>query len=248
MPVSVGLAYTGRPRTHLDPRSKLAFFIAVNTIGLGAAFSGSGAAARVAVTVLLAVLLAAEGAWLWSASAVVVTTVGLMVYAWLPPVGWAMPLVGLVNLMARFWPVVLMGCYVISTTTVSQFIAALRRLHLPASFTIPFAVVMRFLPTLAQESSGISEALRSRGLRLGAVKPHTWLEYRLVPLTMRAVAIGDELTTAALARGLDRTVERTSLARIGFGPADWLVLTAALTVIAIWALAPWTPIDPAAGK
>ncbi|MDR1442577.1 MAG: energy-coupling factor transporter transmembrane protein EcfT [Bifidobacteriaceae bacterium] len=234
MPVSPGLAYTGQPNLWLDPRAKLALFIVVNIVGLAAPFSGPGAVVRIAATALVAVLLAGEQAWWMAASAVAATACGMAGYAWLQPTGWTLVASGLINLLARFWPVIAMGCYVLSTTTVSEFIAALRRMRVPTAFTIPFAVVMRFLPTLAQESAGISEALRSRGLRLGVARPGAWLEYRLVPLAMRAVAIGDELTAAALTRGLDRDTERTSLARVGFGELDWAVVAAAVAVFIAW--------------
>jgi energy-coupling factor transport system permease protein len=234
LPVSLGLAYTGRPRLRLDPRAKLIAFAAVNIVGLGAPFSGAGATARLIATALVVALLAGEGASLLAASALTATGAGLAAYAFATPNGWALLAGGLVNLLARFWPVVLLGCYVLSTTTVAEFLAALRRWHIPAALSIPFAVVMRFLPTLAHESRNIGEALSSRGLRLGGGRPGTWLEYRLVPLTMRAVAIGDELTAAALTRGLDRNIERTSLTRIDFRLLDWVVVSNAAAMLAVW--------------
>jgi energy-coupling factor transport system permease protein len=220
----------------LDPRAKLILFAAVNIVGLGAPFSGGGGIVRMVETGLVAALLALEGSWTMSASALAATGAGLAAHTWLSPSGVAVLAAGAVNLFARFWPVVLLGCYVLSTTTVSEFLAALRRWRLPTALTIPFAVVMRFLPTLAQESRAIGDAMRSRGLRLGGGRPGAWLEYRLVPLTMRAVAIGDELTAAALTRGLDRHAERTSLARVGFRPPDWALAGAAAATLALW----WT--------
>jgi energy-coupling factor transport system permease protein len=234
LPVSLGLAYTGRARLRLDPRAKLTAFAAVNVVGLGAPFSGAGALARLVATSLVAALLAAEGAWALAASALAATGAGMAAHAWLVPGGWTLLAAGAVNLLARFWPVVLLGCYVLSTTTVAEFLAALRRWRLPAALTIPFAVVMRFLPVLVQESRGIGEALRSRGLRLGGGRPGAWLEYRLVPLTMRAVGIGDELTAAALTRGLDRDCERSHLARVGFGLLGWVVVATGAAALAIW--------------
>ena len=46
--------------------------------------------------------------------------------------------------------------------------------------------------------------------------PVAMLEYRLVPLMMAVVKIGNELSAAALTRGLGNTGQRTNIYKIGF--------------------------------
>ena len=51
-------------------------------------------------------------------------------------------------------------------------------------------------------------------------KPTKMLEYRMVPLLVSCVKIGEELSAAALTRGLGAPVRRTNICRIGFGKFD----------------------------
>lgn len=46
------------------------------------------------------------------------------------------------------------------------------------------------------------------------------VEYRLVPLMVSVVKIGDELSAAALTRGLGAPVKRTNVCQIGFHVQD----------------------------
>ena len=70
--------------------------------------------------------------------------------------------------------------------------------------------------------------MRSVGIRKG---PIAMLEYRLVPLIASVVQIGDELSAAAVARGLGVDTERSNYCEIKIKGLDILLmvlLTAAL--------------------
>ncbi len=60
-------------------------------------------------------------------------------------------------------PCFYMAYILTKTTTVSDSIAALRKMHLPDTFVIPFAVVFRFIPTLKEEWASIRYAMKLRG-------------------------------------------------------------------------------------
>ena len=68
--------------------------------------------------------------------------------------------VAIVGLFLRFTPGIVMGYFVVTTTTVSEFVAAMERLHLPQQITIPMSVMFRFFPTVAEEWSAIGDAMR----------------------------------------------------------------------------------------
>ena len=63
------------------------------------------------------------------------------------------------------------------------------------------SAVFRFFPTIGEEDADISEAMRMRGIRFGGKHPGKMLGYRLIPLMISIVKIGDALS-AALTRGL----------------------------------------------
>lgn len=124
------------------------------------------------------------------------------------------------GIAARFMPGIAMASYMVSTTTVSEFMASMERMHLPQKITIPMSVMFRFFPTVGEEYGSIGDAMRMRGIRFGGGKPSKMLEYRLVPLMISCVKIGDELSAAALTRGLGAPVKRTNICKIGFGAWD----------------------------
>ena len=81
--------------------------------------------------------------------------------------------------------------------------------------------------------------MRMRDIRFGTPKfwknPMMILEYRAIPLMMSIAKIGEELSAAALSRGLGGLKKRTCLVDLKFGVYDFIV--AVLTVLLIvWAV------------
>ena len=63
------------------------------------------------------------------------------------------------------------------------------------------------------------------------------IEYRMIPLLFSCVNIGDELSAAAITRGLGGRVKRTSVEVLRLRAFDWLLIaafTAAAVVFAVF--------------
>ena len=45
----------------------------------------------------------------------------------------------------------MMGAYLIASTSVSEFIGAMERMHLTEKIVIPLSVIFRFFPTVSEE-------------------------------------------------------------------------------------------------
>lgn len=118
--------------------------------------------------------------------------------------------------MTRFAPGIMMGAFLIASTSVSDFMAAMKRMYVSEKIVIPLSVIFRFFPTIGEENAAITDAMRMRGIRFGGKHPGKMVEYRLIPLMISVVKIGDELSAAALARGLGAPVQRTDICKIGF--------------------------------
>ena len=110
----------------------------------------------------------------------------------------------IVMIINRFLPAYLMGAYVINTTTVSEFKAAMDKLHMPDALTIPMCVMFRLFPTIREENDAIRSAMKMRGIRFGGGKAGKMLEYRVVPMITCTAKIGEELSASALTRGLGK--------------------------------------------
>ncbi len=72
------------------------------------------------------------------------------------------------GIAARFMPGIAMASYMVGTTTVSEFMASMERMHIPQKITIPMSVMFRFFPTVGEEYGSIADAMRMRGIRFGA--------------------------------------------------------------------------------
>jgi len=248
--LAAALSYRRPARVRLDPRTGLGAIIVVNVVCLGSGFAGTALWARVVATALPLLLLTTQRRWASAlvcvaatAGALAMETVGVDAVISLTPTNafeyagsLAVLIAGIAaNFIARLLPVALIAWYVVTTTRVGELMGAMEKMHMPRAVVIPLAVVLRMVPVLASESSAIAESARTRGLRVGLARPSALVNYRIVPLTLRSVDIGDELTQAGLTRGLETSVKRTCLGRIGFGWPDLAVL--AWAVASIWLFA-----------
>ena len=68
------------------------------------------------------------------------------------------------------------------------------------------------------------------------------IEYRLVPLMVSVVKIGDELSAAALTRGLGAPVKRTNICKIGFHVQDIVIILLCLLCFALFFLQRQMPV------
>ncbi|HAJ97781.1 MAG TPA: energy-coupling factor transporter transmembrane protein EcfT [Ruminococcus sp.] len=132
-------------------------------------------------------------------------------------------LIMLCTLIVRIFPSMIMGAYLFATTTVSEFIAAMNRMHVPVQITIPMSVMFRFFPTVMEEFFSINNAMKMRDIQIGGKNADKMIEYRIVPLLVCSARIGSELSAAALTRGLSTNSNRTNICQIGFRIPDMVV-------------------------
>ena len=130
--------------------------------------------------------------------------------------------------LRKFLPCFILGKWILTKTEVSEFVAVMWKLRLPQTAIIPLSVVFRYFPTIKEEWASIRAAMKMRGI-------HVSLEHIMVPLLMSAVNVSEELSAAALCRGLDSPESHTSLVQVRFRFSDVLVwcITGALAIAAI---------------
>lgn len=145
---------------------------------------------------------------------------------------------GIVVMSTETLPSMSMFCFLIMTTTVSEFLAAMESLHVPKKFTVPVSAMFRFFPSIREEYAAICDAMRLRNV--GSWRnPIEMLEYRMVPLLMGLVSIGNDLSASALTRGLDAPVRHTNMCPIGF---HWQDAVAGLFCLGVLVLFAWSAV------
>ena len=112
-----------------------------------------------------------------------------------------------VVIIRKVLPVFILAKWLIATTEVSAFVAALWEMRLPRNMIITGSVIFRCFPTIREEWTAIQSAMRMRGIECNArsllFKPSETITYILIPLFISILNISDELAAAALCRGLD---------------------------------------------
>jgi energy-coupling factor transport system permease protein len=139
-------------------------------------------------------------------------------------------------IITKILPTVILARYIVKTTKVSEFLAAMNRLHVTDKLTIPVSVIFRFFPTVVEEAKSINDAMRMRGIEMGAKKATEAVEYRMVPLIASCSIIGEELSAAAMTRGLDVGKKRSCIWNIRFGLFDFIIIALCLSCFIWWGI------------
>ena len=220
---------------HLDPRTKLVLiltcvfcamfapnlyfqFALVALIAALAALCGKG---RCALRGLIAYALICAFT-VWCMGAVTGT--------------WRTMFTAFLGLVHKVYACGLLAGVVISTTRVGEFLSAMARLHVPKKLTIPLAVMLRYLPTIREDWRFIKDAMRLRDVSptfIGFLKaPAMTVNCIYVPLLTAASRAADELSIAAVTRGIENPKPRTCLVEIHMQAADWLTMAAFVAFLA----------------
>ncbi len=231
------LPYTAKRRgLLLDPRTKLFMLITVTSLMLSTGNSGVMNIVKPVLRILPFALLLSERKWktalqylLLYAVCFALERAALHLLSGIA----SFLLLAVCSIMTRFAPGFMMGAFLISTTSVSDFIAAMKRMHITEKIIIPLSVIFRFFPTIGEESAAISDAMRMRGIRFDGRYPGKMIEYRLIPFMISVVKIGDELSAAALTRGLGAPIGRTDICSIGFHLQDIILFILCVTGFAL---------------
>ena len=138
-------------------------------------------------------------------------------------------ILSIITLLIRVMiPVMLFASAFISTTKVSELIAAMYSLRIPRSITITFTMTLRFFPTFSEEIHSIYDAMKLRGIvaswRNILTRPLLLLEAMIVPIVMRSASIAEELSASAVTRGIDNPAQRTSFVRLKIHKSDIAVM------------------------
>lgn len=210
----------------LDPRTKLLLLLTMAVFVLGYAGGEKLAFLMPFFCLLPALALLSAKKWKQAVGYTVLYTVSFLVCSlWIQETSGLLRflLYGVFGILSRVLPCMMMGAYLVSTTTVSEFTAAMLRLRLPECIIIPLSVMFRFFPTVVDEFHCINAAMKMREIRFGGKNLSKMLEYRIVPLMSCCAKIGEELSAAALTRGLGGQVRRTNICKIGFHVQDVVV-------------------------
>ena len=221
----------------LDPRTKLFMVFVVSLIAMMSATTPVLWVIRIIITLIPIVLLILEKKYSSALRFFLAYGIALVLLLFFISENSegiiASLLIGYCGIVVQFMPALITAWYVIRTTKIGEFMSCMQKMHIPDGIAVSLAVVMRFFPTIKEEYSSINDAMRMRGVMLGGGNVLRMFEFRMIPLLFSCVNIGEELSAAAITRGLGGETKRSCLIELKLGLADYLIMTflAAATVI-----------------
>lgn len=125
------------------------------------------------------------------------------------------------------------------TTRVEDLLATLERMHLPFCLFLPTAVMLRFIPTFADDIRQVWETLKIKGWPLGpamlTLQPLLSARLILAPILFRALKSSETLGVASELKGLGaaKRTMRTDLRTMTTLDARLLSATILITILTI---------------
>ncbi len=212
----------------LDPRTKLFMVLIVSTIIMMSATTKIQWAVRIVITLIPIALLIIEKRYASAIRFLLLYSIALVLtFMFLSEESTGIIkslLTGYCGIIVQFLPALITAWYVVRTTKIDEFMSAMQKMHVPDGITISLAVVMRFFPTIKEEYASIRDAMKMRGVMLGGGNALRMVEFRMIPLLFSCVNIGDELSAAAITRGLGGKVKRTSVVELKLKAADYVLM------------------------
>jgi energy-coupling factor transporter transmembrane protein EcfT len=215
-------------RMSLDPRTEIGLIFVANFI----AFTCASIYIELTLTALLGFLLVLGGCpktaakWLLFYGALVgIQFLALPILPRFP----AMVLAILAVYARRVLPCLMVGSLMIQTTPARLLLAALRKWRIPQQLMIPLAITIRYFPALKEETAHIREAMKLRGIK-GVVRK---IECIYVPLLVSAAHTADELSAAAIVRGIENPAPKTCVYDIRFHMQDYICLGLAIVLAVV---------------
>ena len=236
--MDIGLQITTTKKgLKIDPRSKIMILIAVGIIMMSGKLTGVEYILRIICTfVPFVLLLSVKQIKTAFGYLFILLCVELCEGFIVPKTHGVMNLVIMIicGIISRFGPSYLCGWYVVKSTSVSEFVTAMDKMHFPKIITIPMSVMFRYFPTLKEDYSSIHDAMKMRGVGKTVKNPFVIIEYILVPIMMSTVQIANDLSAASLTKGLGATKNRTHVCDVKIKAFDVILITALTSMLVIF--------------
>lgn len=146
----------------------------------------------------------------------------------------------LITIAYRFLPIIMAGVIILSRMRVNELIVALEQMRIPNMIIIPLAMAYRYVPTVRRELVYIRENMVMRGLDASISgmlrRPLETMEHLFIPLLIRSSKVSEELSAAALSKGVDANGKRTSATDVRFRIMDagYVGLCLLAAILLLW--------------
>lgn len=124
----------------------------------------------------------------------------------------------IVNYMLKVFPCLMIGTIMIKTVTMDEMITAFRKLHCPEQLIVSLSITLRYFPTLKEEICYINDAMKLKNMNIIQK-----ISSIIIPLMISATNTVEELSKAAVARGIDNPAKKTSIIELKLKKFDYII-------------------------
>ena len=128
----------------------------------------------------------------------------------------------------RMFPCLMTGSLMLSCTPLRYLIVGLRQMHIPQKLIVAVSVTLRYFPAIREEFGYIRDAMKLRDIR-GFAR----LECMVMPLMVSATETSEELSAAAVTRGIENPARKTSAVSLRLSLMDLLGMLAVLALLVL---------------
>ena len=128
----------------------------------------------------------------------------------------------------RMFPCLMTGAFMLACTPLRYLIVALRQLHIPQKLIVAISVTLRYFPAIREEIGYIRDAMKLRNIR-GLDR----LECTVMPLMVSATETAEELSAAAVTRGIENPARKTSAVSLRMPAADCIGMLAVFILLVL---------------
>lgn len=207
------MIYSGE-KIYIDPRTKLLMLICCVLFGCFA----PNLLFQLGLVVVISIVGLAQGEWKKAIKGLLGYIIICAFTVWIMGVTAGTIKTMFIAFLGLFHKVyacgMLAGIFV-STTKVNEFMYAMGKLKIPKTIIIPMTVMIRYIPAIKEDWRAIKDAMLLRDINLSFSQiichPIMSAECIYVPLMMSSSKAADELTIAAVTRGIETPGKRTCL-------------------------------------
>ena len=138
-------------------------------------------------------------------------------------------------LIFKCYPCCMLASIIMGTTHISEFIAGMSKMRIPREVIIPLAIMFRYFPVVKEDWSYIKDAMALRGITLAPFglfrNPSAVIDALYVPMLVSASKTTDELSVAAVTRGIENPNPRSSRLKIAFGGTDFIFMAVYVALV-----------------
>ena len=138
-------------------------------------------------------------------------------------------------IVQRIIPFMLLGTVIKKQKNISEITMALERMRLPRGIILSIAVMFRYFPSIKDDFFIIIDSMKLKGLytskRSAMLHPIRTMEFIIVPMLFKSLKTAEELSCAALVKGIENTGKKTSYFDVKLRPVDAVFSLAALAVL-----------------